>query len=416
MTKNPVKLSICIPTYNRSGFLRRSLEYYLEEIDFPFTYEIVISDNASTDDTRDVVDSFIAAGLPINYVRRNENGGYEPNLISALRLARGEYAVYVGDDDRLIAEGVADVVSYLDRNADVNACYAPWYLYNEIEGRDDGTFYRIDQDVKFAPRDFRAVFDFITQRHIFPEVYVYRSATLRSAMVPRHFCYWAFSHLAHFVDAGAIAFLEKPFYRAVIASAHRDRAQAGHEETMTSWDRYRGGLEYFLYMGVRRDAIELTGGQGVEYDKLVRQFTFSRMIVALKLWLGRSDYMRAYELYVRLVMNGFGGHPDVQNLRDKLPRMVALQTLAGLANATAGIDRLILHGITNKDAVESMLRRLGLKDGIVIVDENDAPSDEDLNRTAVLVPGDGDRFRYVEKGYIPNLVLKEADIVAPVVV
>lgn len=414
--KNPVKLSICIPTYNRSGFLRRSLEYYREQIDFPFTYEIVISDNASTDDTREVVESFIAAGLPINYVRRSVNGGYEPNLISALRLARGEYAIYVGDDDRLIVSGVSAAVAYLDRNADISACYAPWYLYNEIEDRDNGTFYSVPEDTKFAQRDFRGVFEFIVKRHIFPEVYIYRSAALRSAMVPRQFCYWAFSHLGHFLDSGAVVFLKEPFYRAVIESAHRDRAQAGHEETMTSWDRYRGGLEYLLYMGVRRGSIDLGGGTGLEYDKLVRQFTFSRMIVALKLWLGRSDYMRAYELYVRLVMNGFGQHPDVQNLRERLPRMVALQTLAGLVNATAGIDRLILHGITNKDAVEGVLRRLGLKEEVEIVEEIEIPSQEDLDRTAVLVPGDGDRSRYLEKGYIPNLILKEADIVAPVLV
>ena len=60
-----VKLSICIPTYNRAPFLEKALNYFVELYQFSFKYEIVISDNASTDSTREIVDRFIAKGLPI---------------------------------------------------------------------------------------------------------------------------------------------------------------------------------------------------------------------------------------------------------------------------------------------------------------------------------------------------------------
>ena len=51
--KEPI-LSICIPTYNRAESLRTSLQQYVSCKGFDESIEIVISDNASTDDTRKV--------------------------------------------------------------------------------------------------------------------------------------------------------------------------------------------------------------------------------------------------------------------------------------------------------------------------------------------------------------------------
>jgi abequosyltransferase len=44
-------LSICIPTYNRSQYLKQALETYVSNAAFDDEVEIVISDNASTDNT-----------------------------------------------------------------------------------------------------------------------------------------------------------------------------------------------------------------------------------------------------------------------------------------------------------------------------------------------------------------------------
>ena len=56
--KQPL-LSICIPTYNRAEYLVGALENIISDPAFDERVEIVISDNASTDDTENVVGYFI---------------------------------------------------------------------------------------------------------------------------------------------------------------------------------------------------------------------------------------------------------------------------------------------------------------------------------------------------------------------
>lgn len=417
MTTEDIKLSICIPTYNRSAFLRRALQYYLENIDFPFAYEIVISDNASTDDTSALVEEFIGHGLPIKYFRRATNGGLEVNVMSVFHLVRGRYAVYAGDDDRLIMDGLREAVDYLETNPVVSACYAPWYQHNEIEGRDTHLFFELERDVRFVRRGFSEVFDFVTEGHIFPEAAVFRVSALRSLPIPGVFCYSPFMHLAHFLDFGDIAFLKKPFYRSIIQSAiARDRVQAGHDEAMTSWDRYRGGLEYFLHTGLKRGAMTLSGDRGGRYKHVIEQFVFVRMSIALKLWLGKKNYLKGHEIYVRLAANGLAGTPDLLPLRDVLPRMAALQALAWTAGAVAGISQLVLHGIGNIAPVEQMLRELGLPQDVSVLDKVDTDEPADIAKTLVLVPGDAERQKFLERGFMQNLVLRESDLSASILV
>jgi hypothetical protein len=224
-------------------------------------------------------------------------------------------------------------------------------------------------------------------------------------------------HLAHFLDFGDIAFLKKPFYRSIIQSAiARDRVQAGHDEAMTSWDRYRGGLEYFLHTGLKRGAMTLSGDRGGRYKHVIEQFVFVRMSIALKLWLGKKNYLKGHEIYVRLAANGLAGTPDLLPLRDVLPRMAALQALAWTAGAVAGISQLVLHGIGNIAPVEQMLRELGLPQDVSVLDKVDTDEPADIAKTLVLVPGDAERQQFLERGFMQNLVLRESDLSASILV
>lgn len=412
-----VKLSICIPTYNRAAFLEKALGYFVNLYQFSYKYEIIISDNASTDDTREVVDRFIAEGLPIRYLRQSENFGSGANVVSAFSRAQGEYVLYLADDDVLINDGMRDAIRYLDLNPEVTACYAPWYTHDEVEERDHTPFYSVDKDTKFRKREFEPVFDFLVERHVFPEIGIYRTSALRSAWVPRHFAYWAFAYLAHFLEQGAVAFLKKPFYRQVVRSKiARDRPQAGHADVLTAWDSYRGGLEYFLYSGAKRGAVKLTPDRRLYLDAQVKDFTMVRMSVALRMWIMKRDYIRAYELYARLMLAGFEHHPDVQQARPVLPLMVALQTVMWHTNSVAEIDRLVLHGVDDHNAIEELLRELGLRSEITVVPQTTQLTPDEIARTAVFVTADSDRKHYIRKGHLPNLVISEGDILSHVLI
>ncbi|MCB2013673.1 MAG: glycosyltransferase family 2 protein [Sphingobium sp.] len=411
-----VKLSICIPTYNRADYLRTALEN-LAKADFSFAHEIVISDNASTDNTTEVVQHYVAQGLPITYLRMPENMGAGPNLTNAIQHASGDYMVYQGDDDLLILPKVADVVTYLDANPDVSACHAPWYLYDEVADRDNGKFYRVDDDVKFACQDYGGVFEFIVNRHIFPEIAIYRMSSVRSSFVPRHFCFWPFSYLAHFLDQGAVAFLREPFYRSVTVSRIApEREQAGFNDAMTAWDMYRGGLEYFLHFAIRRGAMPDTEEARTLYSRTCQIFTALRMAIAIRFWVARHDYIRAYELYTRMAVAGFADHPEVADLRGRLPVLVGLQTLADRVNAVPDIERLIFSDAQDVGELTNTLHELGLSDRITVAGNADADDPSLIAKTAVLVSSDAKAAEYAARGYDAHFIFQESEMTRAILI
>jgi glycosyltransferase involved in cell wall biosynthesis len=411
-----MKLSICIPTYNREAYLRNALEH-CESYNFSFPYEIVISDNASTDNTTQVVEEFIAKGLPIHYHRRAVNGGSGPNLACAFHHAVGEYSIYLADDDFLMPAGVEAAMAYLDANPDVVACQAPWYLYDEVHDRDLSQFYDIAEDIKFPQQSFIELFQFIFNGHIFPEIGIYRSSALRSAWVPRDFCFWAFSYLAHFIDQGAVTFLKQPFYRSVAVSKIAPaRQQAGNDDVMTSWDKYRGGLEYYLYIAAKRGKLNTSREARAIYDEMCKIFTLNRMSVAIRFWVARKDFIKAYELYTRMALGGLGEHPEVAGLRHSLPMMVAIQTLTYQVNATAGIDRLILSGMADPKSIGEMLRNMGLLPEIEIVADPQTHDPARLEKTAIFAADMPRRENFLKLGYKPNLIFIETDLTQHVLV
>jgi glycosyltransferase involved in cell wall biosynthesis len=412
MLMSAIKLSICIPTYDRARFLEQTLER-LASWTLPFPHEIVVSDNASTDNTTAVVERLLAQGLPIRYFRGDYNTGYLANLGSALRLGRGEHLVNLSDDDRLIPEGLVEAVSFLDANPNVVACYAPWLIHDEINEQDIGQFYTVDVDFVLPQRDIGAALAFISERIAFPETGVYRASALRVSWTPRHFAFWAFSHFAHYLDQGDVAFLRNPFYR-YIFNYHRIDHGANHAgivETMTAWDRYRGGLEYLLYFGVKRGAIAGTHETLRYYDDMIQKVMVDRMVMAQKLWVLRNDFLNAYELYARLVLAGSENHPDLLALRDKIRPWAGAQTLAWFVNNTAGIRRLVIANFGNAEQLSESLRKLGLRREITI-DIHRAPSPAPPQpHTVALVRLPADREPFLAMGYEPNLVLCGKDLV-----
>ncbi|HEX7873688.1 MAG TPA: glycosyltransferase family 2 protein [Sphingobium sp.] len=405
-----IKLSICIPTYNRAAYLRTALEC-LAGADFSFPYEIVISDNASPDDTEAVVRTFIDRGLPINYLRMPENAGAAINLTNAIQHAVGQYMIYQGDDDLLIPEGIEAAVAHLDANPDVTVCQAPWYLYNEVEDVDVKTFYHLDADRTFERQDFLGVFEFLFEGHVFPEIAIYRMSTARVAIVPRYFCFWPFSYLAHFLDEGAVTFLKQPFYRSVtVSKIAASRDQLGFEDVMTSWDMYRGGLEYFLHIGAQRGKLSTTEEARAVYDRMCKIFTVIRMSVAIRFWVARNDFIRAYELYTRMAIAGHGDYPGVAELRPHFPVMVGLQTLAYKVNAVPEIDYLILSDMADADHIGGLLRDVGLRAEIAIVSDGASHDPALADRTAILVTSEARQAEFIDRGYRPGFIFHEGEL------
>lgn len=108
------KLSICIPTYNRAAFIGETLRCLIEQA--TDECEIVVSDNASTDDTEQVVREFVARFERLRYIRQEDNRGLDGNYDRVVRLACGEYCWLMTDDDLLKPGAVAAVLEGTRQN------------------------------------------------------------------------------------------------------------------------------------------------------------------------------------------------------------------------------------------------------------------------------------------------------------
>lgn len=90
-------VSVGLPVYNGSKFLRRALDSLLGQTYKNF--ELIVSDNASTDDTGVICEKYAAQDARIRYIRQKENIGGLKNFNFVLSLARGEYFMWAAHDD-----------------------------------------------------------------------------------------------------------------------------------------------------------------------------------------------------------------------------------------------------------------------------------------------------------------------------
>jgi abequosyltransferase len=129
-------LTIAIPTYNRARYLELCLvhlsrQYRGHEQDL----DLIVSDNHSTDDTEKVVESFIAKGLPIRYVKQNENIGADKNFADCFARARGKYVLIFGDDDIFLDRAISSIITVL-KNGDYGNVYINSYGYQDDHVRE----------------------------------------------------------------------------------------------------------------------------------------------------------------------------------------------------------------------------------------------------------------------------------------
>ncbi len=110
-------VSIGIPTFNRVGTLRQTIESALAQ-DYG-NLEILISDNASSDNTQALCEEFSKRDCRIEYVRQATNRGAFANFVDVLDRASGEYFMWLGDDDRLSRSYVTRCVETLQTRGDV---------------------------------------------------------------------------------------------------------------------------------------------------------------------------------------------------------------------------------------------------------------------------------------------------------
>ena len=116
-----VRVSLAMPIYNGEQYVEETLRSILAQ-DFT-DFELIITDNASTDRTEEICRGFAAGDSRIRYVRNPRNLGASANYNLGLSLATGEYFKWCAHDDLLSSNCVGALVSALDRDPEAIAAF-----------------------------------------------------------------------------------------------------------------------------------------------------------------------------------------------------------------------------------------------------------------------------------------------------
>ncbi len=117
-------LTIAIPTYNRVEFLEECLEHVLSQIGKGDPdVEILVSDNASSDETPAIMKELCNNFPYIHYYRNETNVGADCNFLNCLKKAQGRFVHLLADDDILLPGSIDKIKECIIKNPDLKLIY-----------------------------------------------------------------------------------------------------------------------------------------------------------------------------------------------------------------------------------------------------------------------------------------------------
>ena len=115
------RVSLCMPVFNGENFIEEALDSIGQQ-DFE-DYELIVTDNASTDSTEEIVRRYAATDNRIRYVRNETNIGAAENYNLGFRLARGTYIKWMAHDDTLSPDFLRKTVALLDEHPSISIAF-----------------------------------------------------------------------------------------------------------------------------------------------------------------------------------------------------------------------------------------------------------------------------------------------------
>ena len=132
-------VSVGLPTYNGAHYLAKSLDSLLAQ-DYP-NWELLISDNCSTDETESIARAYAGRSDRIHYVRQGTNLGATANYNFVLGRATGDYFMWAADHDLWEPTFMSRCVEALEANPEAVLAYPQTMLIDEngvaLEEMDD---------------------------------------------------------------------------------------------------------------------------------------------------------------------------------------------------------------------------------------------------------------------------------------
>jgi glycosyltransferase involved in cell wall biosynthesis len=129
MSNHQPRLSIGLPVYNGEKFLKEALDSLLNQTFEDF--ELIISDNASTDKTEEICRTYAAEDKRIRYYRNQKNIGCAGNFNRVFQLSSGEYFKWAAHDDLHAPDFLNKCIEILDQDLSIILCHSQVNLVDE---------------------------------------------------------------------------------------------------------------------------------------------------------------------------------------------------------------------------------------------------------------------------------------------
>lgn len=123
MSEKMPKVSVCVVTYNQERYVRQCLQSLVDQAT-DFSFEVIVSDDCSTDRTREVIEEFAAQYPAVirAYFQENNVGAYR-NFVYVHSLAKGEYIAHMDGDDYALPGKLRAQSEFLDTHPDCNIVF-----------------------------------------------------------------------------------------------------------------------------------------------------------------------------------------------------------------------------------------------------------------------------------------------------
>ncbi len=142
------KVSVCVVTYNQEKYIAQCLQSLVDqETDFPF--EVIVSDDCSTDGTSDIVRDF-SKNYPniIKPIFHEKNLGAYKNFVFVHEQAVGEYIAHVDGDDYVLPGKLLAQSRYLDANPQ---CQIVWHQMMILDESSNSYYPQYFDEINLVP-------------------------------------------------------------------------------------------------------------------------------------------------------------------------------------------------------------------------------------------------------------------------
>jgi glycosyltransferase involved in cell wall biosynthesis len=124
----PPLVSVIIPTYNYAHFLREAIDSVIEQT-FK-DYEIIVVDDGSTDDTKEVIKQY---SCNIHYIYK-KNSGPNSSRNAGIKASCGKYIAFLDADDKWLSNKLALQIALIERNENIGLVYGTSIFFDNVSG------------------------------------------------------------------------------------------------------------------------------------------------------------------------------------------------------------------------------------------------------------------------------------------